>query len=92
MTKRKFLYNLSRASYEKNWGKDYQKPTIFERFIALLYSNSAEIRPVESVAAQNAHARDRNANSRTASTQALDRYKARHAPGARRPDARHTER
>jgi Zinc dependent phospholipase C len=37
MTKRKFLYNLSRASYEKNWGKDYQKPTIFERFIAFLY-------------------------------------------------------
>jgi hypothetical protein len=37
MTKRKFLYNLSRASYEKNWGKDYQKPTYFERFIALLY-------------------------------------------------------
>src|SRR5580700_5727020 len=36
MTKRKFLYNLSRASYEKNWGKDYQKPTFFERFIALL--------------------------------------------------------
>jgi Zinc dependent phospholipase C len=36
MTKRKFLYNLSRASYEKNWGKDYQKPTVFERFIALL--------------------------------------------------------
>jgi Zinc dependent phospholipase C len=36
MTKRKFLYNLSRASYEKNWGKDYQKPTIFERFIAAL--------------------------------------------------------
>jgi hypothetical protein len=37
MTKRKFLYNLSRASYEKSWGKDYQKPTLFERVIALLY-------------------------------------------------------
>jgi hypothetical protein len=37
MSKRKFLYNLSRASYEKNWGKDYQKPTVFERFIALIY-------------------------------------------------------
>jgi Zinc dependent phospholipase C len=37
MTKRKFLYNLSRASYEKSWGKDYQKPTFFERFIAFLY-------------------------------------------------------
>ncbi|HUE41925.1 MAG TPA: zinc dependent phospholipase C family protein [Candidatus Sulfotelmatobacter sp.] len=37
ITKRKFLYNVSRSSYEKNWGKDYQKPTLFERFIALLY-------------------------------------------------------
>jgi len=37
MTKRKFLYNLSRASYEKNWGRDYQKPTYFERFMAFLY-------------------------------------------------------
>ena len=37
MTKRKFLYNLSRSSYEKNWGKDYQKPSFFERFIAFLY-------------------------------------------------------
>ena len=37
MTKRKFLYNLSRASYEKHWGKNYQKPTPFERFLAFLY-------------------------------------------------------
>src|SRR5437868_1841203 len=27
MTKRKFLYNLKRASFEQEWGKDYQKPT-----------------------------------------------------------------
>jgi hypothetical protein len=25
-TKKKFLYNLSRASYQKNWGKEYQQP------------------------------------------------------------------
>jgi len=37
MTKRKFLYNLSRASYEKNWGRDYQRPTTFEWFLAFLY-------------------------------------------------------
>jgi Zinc dependent phospholipase C len=37
ITKRKFLYNLSRASYEKHWGKNYQKPTPFERFLAFLY-------------------------------------------------------
>jgi hypothetical protein len=37
MTKRKFLYNLKRASFEQEWGKDYQKPTPWERFLALLY-------------------------------------------------------
>jgi hypothetical protein len=36
MTKRKFLFNLSRASYQKNWGKDYQPPTFGERFLAFL--------------------------------------------------------
>jgi hypothetical protein len=37
MTKRKFIYTLKRASYEHEWGKDYQKPTLWERFLALLY-------------------------------------------------------
>ena len=36
MTKRKFLYNLSRASYQKNWGKQYLPPTWGERFLAFL--------------------------------------------------------
>ncbi len=36
MTRKKFLYNLSRASYQKNWGKQYQKPTFGERFLAFL--------------------------------------------------------
>jgi hypothetical protein len=37
MTKRKFLYNLSRASYEKEWGKDYQRPSAWDNFLAFLY-------------------------------------------------------
>lgn len=36
MTRRKFLFNLSRASYQKSWGKDYQPPTFGERFLAFL--------------------------------------------------------
>ena len=36
ITKRKFLYNLSRASYQKNWGKKYQPPSFWERFLAFL--------------------------------------------------------
>ena len=37
MTKRKFLYNLSRSSYEHEWGKDYQRPSLWDRFLAFLY-------------------------------------------------------
>ena len=36
ITRKKFLYNLSRASYQKNWGKQYQQPTPRERFLAFL--------------------------------------------------------
>ena len=36
-TKKKFLYNLSRSNYEREWGKDYRKPTPGERFLAFLY-------------------------------------------------------
>jgi hypothetical protein len=37
MTRRKFLYNLSRSSYEREWGKDYQRPGFWDRFLAFLY-------------------------------------------------------
>jgi Zinc dependent phospholipase C len=37
ITRRKFLYNLSRASYQRNWGKQYQPPTLKERFLAFLF-------------------------------------------------------
>lgn len=37
MTKKTFMYNLKRASFEKNWGKDYQQPTFGEKCLALLY-------------------------------------------------------
>jgi hypothetical protein len=36
-TKKKFLFNLSRANYEREWGKDYRKPSPGERFLAFLY-------------------------------------------------------
>jgi hypothetical protein len=34
MTGKKFRYNLSRASYHKEWGKEYRKPGIGARIIA----------------------------------------------------------
>lgn len=37
VTRKKFLYNLKRASFEKNWGKNYQQPSAGEKFLAFLY-------------------------------------------------------
>ena len=37
ITRRKFLYNLSRSSYEREWGKEYQRPTFWDHFLAALF-------------------------------------------------------
>ena len=37
ITRRKFLYNLSRSSYEKDWGSTYQRPGIRSRMLATLF-------------------------------------------------------
>jgi hypothetical protein len=47
VTKRKFLYNLSRASYQKNWGKQYQPPTFGERVLAFLVRILPKIGPLK---------------------------------------------
>ncbi len=46
ITKRRFLYNLSQASYQKNWGKKYQPPTFGERFLAFLTRIIPKIGPL----------------------------------------------
>ena len=50
ITKKKFLYNLSRASYEKNWGKKYQPPTFWENFLAFLTKIIPKIGPLRVLA------------------------------------------
>jgi hypothetical protein len=47
MTRRKFLYNLSRASYEKNWGHDYLRPTFRERCAAFFVRLIPRIGPLK---------------------------------------------
>ncbi len=47
VTKRKFLYNLSRSGYEKNWGKNYQPPTFGERFLAFLWKLLPKVGPLK---------------------------------------------
>jgi hypothetical protein len=47
ITKRKFLYNLSRSNYEREWGKDYPKPTFKEKFLAFLTRLIPKIGPLK---------------------------------------------
>jgi hypothetical protein len=49
MTQKKFLYNLSRASYEKNWGTDYQRPGFGARILALLIRILPKIGPLRAL-------------------------------------------
>jgi hypothetical protein len=46
-TKRKFLFNLSRSNYEREWGKDYRKPSPYERFLAFLYKLIPKFGPLK---------------------------------------------
>jgi Zinc dependent phospholipase C len=46
MTRKKFLYNISRASYEKQWGRDYKRPTPADKFIAFLIRILPKIGPL----------------------------------------------
>jgi hypothetical protein len=47
ITRQKFLYNLSRASYEKQWGKDYSKPGPGDAFLSFLYRILPKIGPLK---------------------------------------------
>jgi len=37
VTRKNFLYNISRSSYEKNWGASYSRPGIRSKFLAALF-------------------------------------------------------
>jgi len=37
ITRKKFLYNLSRSSYEKEWGTEYHKPGFWTKFLTFLF-------------------------------------------------------
>lgn len=47
ITKRRFLYNLKRSNFEREWGKDYHKPNPGERFLAFLWKLLPKIGPLK---------------------------------------------
>src|ERR1700694_252531 len=51
--KRKFLYRLSRSSYEKEWGKDYVKPGVGTRILSTLMRYMPRIGPFKGLSFKN---------------------------------------
>jgi len=47
ITKNKFLYNLRRSNYEKEWGKDYTHPTFGDKVLAFIYQILPKIGPLK---------------------------------------------
>jgi hypothetical protein len=47
LTKRRFVYALSRSSFEKQWGSDYEKPGLWARFLAFLFRLIPKVGPLK---------------------------------------------
>ncbi len=52
-TRRKFVYNLSRSSYEKEWGHDYEKPGAGTRILAFFVGLLPKVGPLHAFAFHN---------------------------------------
>ena len=50
LAKKKFLYNLKRSEYEKEWGKKYQKPGFGARVMAVIFKIIPKIGPFRAIA------------------------------------------
>jgi len=49
LAKKKFLYNLKRTDYEREWGKGYQEPGVGARILAVLFRLVPKIGPFKAV-------------------------------------------
>jgi hypothetical protein len=49
-TKKRFMYNLSRAQYEKEWGKDYRKPGFYTKALGFAVRWVPKIGPLKALA------------------------------------------
>jgi len=49
MTRRRFIYNLSRSSYEREWGKEYSRPGPLAKVLAFLFRIIPKVGPFRGV-------------------------------------------
>jgi hypothetical protein len=46
LTRDKFVYNMSRASFEREWGKQYKRPGVFARLLAFFFRVLPKVGPL----------------------------------------------
>lgn len=60
MVRRRFIYGISRASYEKEWGGNYQRPGFIDRFLAFLLKLIPPIGPLSDIRFKTPNAQAEN--------------------------------
>ena len=49
ITREKFVYNLSQANYEKEWGREYKKPGMFAKTMAFFFRVMPKVGPLKAL-------------------------------------------
>ena len=72
--KQKFLYRLSRSDYEREWGKDYEKPGVGTRILSTLLRYMPRIGPFKGLAFNNPTAQTEDLYIKSINT-TVDQYR-----------------
>lgn len=75
LTKRRFLYRLSRSNYEKEWGKDYEKPGFGTRVLSTLLRYMPKVGPFKALAFNNPNPQTEDLYFKSINT-TVDQYRA----------------
>ncbi len=75
MVRRKFIYNISRASYEREWGSNYDRPDFLDHVLAFLLKLVPPIGPLNDVRFKTPDAKSESLFMESFD-RTLDRYRA----------------
>lgn len=73
--KQRFLYRLSRSSYEREWGKDYVKPGLGTRVLSTLFRYMPKVGPFKALGFNNPTPQTEDLYFKSINT-TVDRYRA----------------
>jgi hypothetical protein len=75
LAKKKFLYNLKRSEYEREWGKKYQRPGFGARLMAVIFKVIPKVGPFKAIAFKMPNPDTETSYLKSVNT-TVDQYKA----------------